>query len=98
MAYANVSVGTSATQIVAKSVSSPPRIGLLIKNNSSVVVYLGEDSSVTTSNGYPLQPGDQFILDFDGSIAGHWEAVAWASPAPIPTRFSGPHPEVSPDS
>ncbi len=69
MAYANVSVGTSATQIVAKSVSSPPRIGLLIKNNSSIVVYLGEDSSVTTSNGYPLQPGDQLILDFDGSIA-----------------------------
>ena len=69
MAYGNISVATSATVIVAKSVSSPPRIALLIKNNSSVVVYLGEDSSVTTSNGYPLQPGDQLILDFDGSIA-----------------------------
>ena len=69
MAYGNISVATSATVIVAKSVSSPPRIALLIKNNSSVVVYLGEDSSVTTSNGYPLQPGDQLMLDFAGSIA-----------------------------
>lgn len=41
----------------------------MLRNFGSATVYLGEDSSVTSSNGYPLEAGDEMILDFDGAIA-----------------------------
>lgn len=67
MAATNISVTTSATEIVSKSRSAnTPRIGLLIRNLSSQTLYLGEDATVTTGNGYPLDAGDEIIFDFDG--------------------------------
>ena len=67
MAATNVTVGTSATLIVSKSRSSnTARTGLLIKNNGSQAIYLGETSSVTTSNGYPLASGAEMTFDYKG--------------------------------
>lgn len=51
MAYNTVTVTTSATQIVA---GNTKRIGLIVENNSAGTIFLGSDSSVTTSNGIPL--------------------------------------------
>jgi len=49
--YNTVTVADTATQILA---ANARRKGCLIRNNSSQTVYLGFDSSVTTSNGLPL--------------------------------------------
>jgi hypothetical protein len=69
MSYGNIDLNGTQQEIVAKSVSSPPRIGLLLRNNGSATVFLGEDSSVTVLNGYPLEAGEELIIDFDGAIA-----------------------------
>lgn len=70
MGATNVSVASTATPIVSKSRSSnTARIGLLIYNNGSQVVYLGEDANVTTSNGYPLAIGDTIRWSHDGGKA-----------------------------
>jgi len=69
MPYNSESVGTTASELVSNSNNSR-RIGLLIKNNDSTnTVYIGDDSSVTTSNGYPIGPGETFVMKFDGAIA-----------------------------
>lgn len=75
-----VSVTTSATQLVAENFE---RIALIIHNNSTQVVYLGTDSSDTTSSGIPLAAGDTMIFDFEGGVAnqfffknGLWGIVA----------------------
>lgn len=52
-AYGNKTVTTSATEIV--DAAGNRRQALLITNNSSEVLYIGFDSSVTTSNGFQLQ-------------------------------------------
>lgn len=51
MAYGTLTVGTSA--VVVPSTSKVRTI----YNNGSVPVYLGDDASVTTSTGTPIQPG-----------------------------------------
>jgi len=67
MGATNISVASTATQIVSKSRSSnTARIGLLIRNLSSQAVYLSGESTVTTSSGYPLDAGDELVFDFDG--------------------------------
>lgn len=79
MATSAVSVGTSATVLVAQNFE---RIGLIIENLSSQVVYMGTDSSDTTSSGITLQPAERRVFDFDGAIpqfffsGGLWGIVA----------------------
>lgn len=51
-----ISVGTSATAI--EGTQFP---GFRIYHNGTEIVYLG-DSDVTTSTGYPLVAGEEFIL------------------------------------
>ena len=68
MAASSVTVTSSATQIVSKSRSSKAaRIGLLIRNFSDHTVFLGEISTITADDGYPLDSGDEIIMDFDGN-------------------------------
>ena len=55
-------VTTTATAIPATSAVG--RKALMIINNGSNTVYLGA-SSVTTSNGYPLNAGDEKAFDID---------------------------------
>jgi len=52
MAYGAVSVGNTATKIINNNCG---RQALMLVNNSSdTIVYLGTDSSVTTTTGLPL--------------------------------------------
>lgn len=51
MAYGTITVTNAATSILA---ANNERKGSLIFNASNQTVYLGMDSSVTTSNGLPL--------------------------------------------
>lgn len=54
--YNNVSVGTSATLIIA---ANEDRKVLSIANDeASATVYIGPDASITTSNGLPLYAGN----------------------------------------
>lgn len=54
MAYGTKTVASTAggTLIVA---ANPQRIGLIIVNTGTQTVYLGHDTSVSTSNGIPLK-------------------------------------------
>ena len=52
--YGNVSVTTSATEIVPANVAR--REIDIANNSSSTTMYVGIDSSVTTSNGFPIYP------------------------------------------
>lgn len=55
--YNTVTVTTTATQIMA---SNPLRKGCLITNTANATIYLGMDSSVTTSTGIPLAANATF--------------------------------------
>lgn len=60
-AYGNASVGTSAVVLVA---ARQARESVLIKNNhASQILYLGGNSSVTSSNGLPLVAGESVRLE-----------------------------------
>lgn len=50
-AQTTVSVGTSATQILASKIT---RRSFEIAHNGAATVFLGPDNTVTTSNGTPL--------------------------------------------
>jgi len=51
MSYGNISVGTSATSILS---ANPQRSSFKLKHNGTNAIFLGDNSSVTTSNGYPF--------------------------------------------
>lgn len=51
MSIASVSVGTSATLIIAQNFE---RVGLIIDNDGGATVFLGDGSGVTTSTGIQL--------------------------------------------
>ena len=71
----NVSVGTSATRIVQ---SNERRQSLLIENNSNLTLYIGEDSSVTTSNGIAILPDGILTESNDGTklyMGDYWGIV-----------------------
>lgn len=62
--YGTISVGTSATQIVAANAS---RTSVLVVNNDPTkTLYVGKDSSVTTANGIPVAAGQAFSEDSAG--------------------------------
>lgn len=66
--YAQVSVGTTATLILA---AESERIEAWISNQGGASVFLGDDTSVTTSNGFELPTGEILRLEFyTGAIYG----------------------------
>jgi len=69
MAYGAKTLSGTQQEIVSKSVNSPPRIGLRLVNLGAVSVFLGDDSSVSITNGYPLAAGAELILDFEGALS-----------------------------
>ena len=88
MAYNTVSVGTSATLIIAPNTQ---RRNLTISNNSSATIYIGPDDSITTSNAMPLygrQTRDQDLVPegYMGPVYGikasgtsdvrYWETIS----------------------
>lgn len=52
MAYNTVSVAATATLIVA---ANNQRKGIILVNNSANVIYVGPDTSITSSNAIPLE-------------------------------------------
>lgn len=64
-----VTVGTTAVHLGTGSTPVSGRKRLLVCNNSSAVVYLGS-SSVTTTNGFPLQPNDWLAIDGEVAVYG----------------------------
>lgn len=64
--YDQVSVGATATQILAANTS---RAAILVTNNGSQIIYLG-DASVTTSTGFPLAAGSTVGLPQTSALYG----------------------------
>lgn len=62
-----LTIGGSATRIP----SSPLRYRrsiIVINNNNTGILYLGFDSSVTTSTGFPLSPGCALPMDLSSLV------------------------------
>ena len=68
--YGNASVDTSADIIIADLTE---RRSVLLKNNGSAIVYVGFDSSVTSSNGFPLMPQD--TMEIAGTIVSRGTVI-----------------------
>ena len=63
---------TSSTTVVNTATAIPStaavgRIHIIVKNNGASNVYLG-NSSVTSSNGLPLEPGDVIAIDLKEEV------------------------------
>lgn len=56
---------TAAVAILATE--NPLRMSYLLWNEGLVAVYLGSSAAVTTTTGFPLQPGDTLASDDDMS-------------------------------
>lgn len=76
---------SSVTPTLLIPSSLDDRVGLIIKNNdSSTNIFLGyESSEATTSNGYPLGPGESLGID----IASGQELYAFASSGTVDVRI-----------
>lgn len=70
VSYSAVSVGTTATLILAANTS---RLSVLIRNDGTDTVFVGGDSSVTTSDGMPIRPGESFS---DDQYTGDWYGIS----------------------
>lgn len=61
-------VGTSAVQITPTPLANRSSVSFRVEATSaSTPVYVGNNSSVTTSNGYPLYDGDTLSMDLTPS-------------------------------
>lgn len=61
-----VTVTTGATVLVAANAF---RTACTVTNrDASNSVYLGEDSTLTTANGYQLGPGESFTIDTNADV------------------------------
>jgi hypothetical protein len=62
----NKTVGTSAAVLVA---ASGDRVGLHVYNLGSVLIYVGKDSSVSSTNGYPIAAStEKVFLDWTDAV------------------------------
>lgn len=66
-AYGATSIGATATLIFSASVATT---GWLLHNNGTDVIYLGANASVSTSNGFPLFPGEKLSWDIRSTLYG----------------------------
>ena len=67
-AFAIGAVSVDATRDLLPASALSNRKSIAVFNNGTVTVYLG-DVSVTTSNGFPLQPGEKVSMDIANGIA-----------------------------
>jgi hypothetical protein len=71
-AYGTVTVNATATQILS---SNPSRKGCIINNNSStLILYIGFDSSVSTTNGMPIPPNSYY---YDSGTHDAWRGSVY---------------------
>lgn len=67
-AHDTVSVGTSATLLRA---ANSGRSSLLLKNTHATnILYLGDTSSVSTGNGFPIGAGESILVPTKGAVYG----------------------------
>jgi hypothetical protein len=64
VAFNTITVTNSATEIVG---ANPQRLSLILTNTGSPTVYIGQDTSVTTSNGVPLKTDGTLTEDSGGT-------------------------------
>lgn len=63
-----VTIGSDATSILSANTNQKKRV---LKNNGSHTLYLGSDSSITSSIGFPVAPGEEFAFnDYNGVLYG----------------------------
>ena len=60
-----ITIGGTAAKIPTTAATG--RITLLITNNGGATLYIG-DSTVTTTNGTPIEIGEKFPLDLDAKV------------------------------
>lgn len=67
-------VGTGGTD----QLPLPPSvsIGARLRNVSEVTVYLGSASGFSTSNGYPVHPGEEFSYNNEAGATIYFRAAA----------------------
>lgn len=65
-AYANVSVGTSATELDISALANRKKVQ--IQNLGNKLVYLGFDNSVTTSNGIAIPRGGVYEFEWSDNV------------------------------
>lgn len=75
-----VTVTSAATLVLA---SKPGRRMFVIKNNGTVIIYLGTDTSVTSTNGIPLMPQDSFSQNGSRMYMGAWYGITASSTADV---------------
>ena len=73
---AQVMVATTATRIdtVAETDTVAGSVAA-IKNVGAATVYVGSSASVTTTNGFPLAPGESIEAGLDSTLQGVWGIV-----------------------
>ena len=76
--YNTVTVGNTATLILA---SNPGRRLFSIYNNGTVVVYVGPDALITTSNATPILPQASYTQNGSRMYMGPWYGITASSTA-----------------
>lgn len=67
-------IGTTAVEIAPTALPSRSSISITVSADPNIAVYIGNSSSVTTSNGYPLYDGSTLQLDLTDT--GHVWAIS----------------------
>lgn len=62
-------VSTTAAELFAGASRLSGRYAMMVYNEGTTPVYWGGSSSVTTSTGFPLLPGDSVTFNFNPSVA-----------------------------
>ena len=65
--YGAVTCANTATQLVAADTN---RKSVLITNNGTEFIYIGNDASVTTANGIPLDKNASITIETQSSVYG----------------------------
>lgn len=86
MAFGNKTVTNTATLIVG---ANRERIGLVIVNNGTETIFLGQDNTVTTLNGTPVLQGANMTEQNGGAGTEMYYGPVYAIAAtgPVNVRY-----------
>lgn len=60
-------IGTSAVQLTPTPLANRSSVSFRVEADPNIPVYIGNNSSVSTTNGYPLYDGDTLSMDLTPS-------------------------------
>ncbi|WP_209121503.1 hypothetical protein [Alkalihalobacillus sp. BA299] len=72
----SLTVGTTAVELKAGDTALAKRRKVIFRVSGDDAIFIGHDSSVTTTTGYPVLPGETFKVRFDPSKAIPIYAIA----------------------